>query len=63
MVLAGLVVANPKRICRIEISDPMIFNDNLGNSVIGCGQNKAMIESDFQRPGLQVPIPFGCSIS
>ncbi len=59
MIGARLLVPDPQRIGRIEIRNAVIVDIDLRHAVVGGRQQKASVETDFERPRLQVAIPIG----
>ena len=49
--------ANPKWICGIKVEDFTLGYIDLRNPVVGSGQEKVMIKSNFARPRFQLTIP------
>ena len=57
MILAGLGLAYPKRICRIEPQHPIVLDEDLWNSVVGRGHQKTIIETKIERTRTNRSIP------
>ena len=57
MVGTRLLVTDPEWVLRVQVGNPMIFDVDLRNAVIGGWQQKAIIKTDFARTGFQESIP------
>src|SRR5690606_19449910 len=52
-----LLVTHPEWISGVQSDDAMVLDINARHAVTGRGQQEALIESDLQRAGFDLPVP------